>query len=292
MPLKYPLVLGSICAGTVDKIGSHVTKVAINDRVCAGLNNYANGSDPARASHQRYALADEAVVVAVGSTLSFPDAVAANSQTPAATLFKFLGMQYPEEDVKDRGQSLLIWGGSSAMGLLCIRYAKLAGYKVVTTASEHGHALLKEAGADVIFDRNQSSLSAQLEKELPIDFWLNTIAVPETVQQVFTLAEQQRRSTGKDIKIITLCPTGGAAFPKPPEGVTVQFMMFRGKLEENRAHVQWLLEKDGFLERGLRSGTIRGVPAEVVGGLDAVPKALKMMSEGVSAKKLIIDPWM
>lgn len=296
LPLTYPAILGSTCAGVVDKVGPNVTKVAVGDRVSAGLNNYANRGDPARASHQRYAIADAAEVVAIGSDLEFGDAVAANSQTPAASLFKFCGMDYPEEGweagmVRSRGQTVLIWGGSSAMGLLSVRYAKLAGYSVVTAASKHNLEMVKQAGADMVLDRSDEQLLEKLRSELPIDFWLDTIALPETVEILYGLAETQRQSYGKDVKIVALLPTGGDRYPKPPEGVTTQFMMFRGRLEENKAHVDWLMGKSGFLERGLKIGKIRGVPAEVVGGLDAVPKALEKINAGVSGKKLIIDPW-
>lgn len=294
LPLKWPAILGSTCAGVVDKLGPGVTKVAVGDRVTANLANYANGGDPARASHQRYTVASTTEVVEIGPDLPFPDAVAANSQTPAATLFKFLGMQYPGQGVEaDKArQSLLIWGGSSAMGVLSIRYAKLAGYRVVTTASKHNHALVKDAGADVVIDRNAADVVEQLKAQQPFAFWLDTIALPETIEVLFRLAGEQRAATGKDIKIVTLLPATMQGYREPPEGVTTQMMLFRGRLEENKSHMEWLLGKGGFMEQGLRTGTIKGVPAEVVGGLEAVQKATERIMGGVSAKKLIIDPWL
>ena len=98
LPLKYPAILGSTCAGVVDTVGEGVTKVKVGDRVASNLANYASGGDSTRASHQRYAIAEEWEVVDMGPTLSFPKAVARNSVTPAASLFKFLGMRYPTVD--------------------------------------------------------------------------------------------------------------------------------------------------------------------------------------------------
>lgn len=294
MKLKHPAILGSTCAGMVDKLGPGVSKVALGDRVAAGLANYANGGDPARASLQRYTVASVNEVVDIGPDLPFADAVAANSQTPAAALFRFLHMQYPGEGVAEEkaGQNLLIWGGSGAMGVLSVRYAKLAGYRVVTLESKHNHALLEDAGADVVLDRNASDLVEQLRAQMPFAFWFDTIALPETVEVLFGLAQEQRQSTGKDINIVTLLPATMQGYPKPPEGVTTQMMFFRGRAEENKPHMEWLMSKGGFLEQGLKNGTIKGVPAEVFGGLEAVQKAAETVLAGVSGKKVIIDPWL
>jgi len=130
---QYPGILGSQCAGIVDALGSGVTKFRLGDRVAAGLNNYANGGDPARASLQRYAIAEEYEVVNIGPKLPFTDAVALNTQTPGGALFKVLGLErppVPPAKSESKGQKLLIWGGSGAMGALSICYAKLAGYEV------------------------------------------------------------------------------------------------------------------------------------------------------------------
>jgi NADPH:quinone reductase-like Zn-dependent oxidoreductase len=291
LPLNYPVVLGTSCAGIVDKLGEGVTKVQVGDRVCAGLDNYARRGDPARASIQRFTLAFEKEVIEIGPDIPFADAVAANSQQPANGMYKVLGMDYPEENTQPKNESVLIWGGSGAMGYLSIKYAKMAGYQVLTTASKHNFDLLKDAGADEVFDRNDPEILEKLKAYLPIKFWFDTVSLPESIGLMYQLAEAQRTTSEDDIKILTLLPTGSDAYPKAPEGVSAQFLLFRNKLEENRAHVEWLMGKGGFLERGLKSGAIRGVPSEVVGGLDSVQAACEKVLAGVSAKKVVIDPW-
>lgn len=292
---KYPGILGSTCSGIVDAVGPGVTKVKPGDRVAAGLNNYANGGDPPRASHQRFAIAEQFEVVNIGPTLPFAEAVARNTQTPAAALFKFLGMDYPEADPpatpKPKNERILIWGGSSAMGALSIGYAKRAGYEVVTTASKHNFDLLKDLGADHVFDRSDPDVVTQLSALLPIRFWFDTVSVPDSVQKMVDLATLQRKTDGKEIQLVMLLPPSMPGLPEIPEGIKAQMMLFRGKAEENQAHVEWFLGKGGYLERGLQGDWIKGVPAEVIGGLDAVEKGVKDIVAGVSAKKLIIDPW-
>jgi hypothetical protein len=293
---KYPAILGSTCAGVVDAIGEGVTKVQVGDRVAAGLNNYANGGDPARASLQRFAIAEDFEVVPIGPTLSFPDAVARNTQTPAAALFRGLGMDYPTVDPpaqpQPKGKKILIWGGSSAMGSLSIGYGKRAGYEVIATASKHNFDLVKGLGADYVFDRSDPTVVDQVAQLLPIDFWFDTISLPDSLEKVIALAERQRKESGQTIRVLTLLPTSSMpGMPEIPEGIETQMFLFRGKAAENQAHVEWFLGKGGYLERGLKEGWIVGVPPEVIGGLDAVQQGVKDITAGVSGRKLVIDPW-
>jgi NADPH:quinone reductase-like Zn-dependent oxidoreductase len=49
-------------------------------------------------------------------------------------------------------REILIYGGSTATGLLGIQFAKLSGYRVATTASPSNFDYLKSLGADGVFD--------------------------------------------------------------------------------------------------------------------------------------------
>lgn len=59
---------------------------------------------------------------------------------------------------------LLIYGGSTATGTLAIQYAKLSGYSVVTTSSEHNFEYLKSLGADATFDYKSPTCSQDIKK--------------------------------------------------------------------------------------------------------------------------------
>jgi NADPH:quinone reductase-like Zn-dependent oxidoreductase len=49
-------------------------------------------------------------------------------------------------------RTILIWGGASALGQYAIQFAKLGGFRVVTTASSKNFDLVKGLGADSVFD--------------------------------------------------------------------------------------------------------------------------------------------
>src|SRR4051812_38630358 len=49
-------------------------------------------------------------------------------------------------------QTLLIYGGSTASGILGIQFAVLSGYRVITTSSPHNYDYMKSLGVSETFD--------------------------------------------------------------------------------------------------------------------------------------------
>lgn len=45
------------------------------------------------------------------------------------------------------------------------------------------------------------------------------------------------------------------------------------------------------MEQGIKSGVIKGVAPEVLGGLNKVEAGLKAVHDGVSGKKIVIKSW-
>ena len=45
------------------------------------------------------------------------------------------------------------------------------------------------------------------------------------------------------------------------------------------------------MEQGIKTGIIKGVPARLLGGLDKVADGIDELHSGVSAQKIVIDPW-
>lgn len=79
-------------------------------------------------------------------------------------LWQKLQLPTPSQPAKEKF-SLFVYGGSSAMGMIAIQLAKLAGLYVVTTASKSNHELLKtEYGADAVFDYNDPECAALIRQ--------------------------------------------------------------------------------------------------------------------------------
>lgn len=83
-------------------------------------------------------------------------------------LFQTLGLDFPSEDATvgadgSKG-TILIYAGSTATGTLGIQFAKLAGYKVITTCSPRNFDLVKSLGADAVYDYNDPAAAAQIRE--------------------------------------------------------------------------------------------------------------------------------
>lgn len=189
------------------------------------------------------------------------------------------------------GKKILIWGGSSATGSLAISHAKNAGNTVITTATPHNFTLLKSLGADHIFDRNTlDSTISSINNLGKINYWLDCVSLPPSLNAIFKIMEG-RFEEGKNIDLLLLLPpsmTGSTTFP---DGVNAKTLLFRNKAEENRELVEWMVGSDGYLERGIKEGWIKGVPSECIGGLDSVGDGIERVFGGVSGRKLVVEPW-
>lgn len=47
---------------------------------------------------------------------------------------------------------MLVYGGSSSVSQAVIQFAKLAGFRIVATASKRNHELVKGLGAEYVFE--------------------------------------------------------------------------------------------------------------------------------------------
>jgi NADPH:quinone reductase-like Zn-dependent oxidoreductase len=71
----------------------------------------------------------------------------------------------PFEDTKSLEQpTLLVWGGATATGYYVIQYTKLAGIKVITTASPKHFDRLRTLGADLCFDYNDPEVVTKIRE--------------------------------------------------------------------------------------------------------------------------------
>jgi len=142
-------VAGSEWAGEVVEAGAEVTHVKAGDRVmCTGRGGYAE-----------YAVSDW------GRTVPIPDSNM--SFETAATLP--VGLQTMHDAVvtngqMKKGQSVLIQGASSGVGLMGLQIAKYMGAGLVIGTSTHAgrRARLKEFGADMAVDSSASGWADQV----------------------------------------------------------------------------------------------------------------------------------
>lgn len=76
-----------------------------------------------------------------------------------------------------------------------------------------------------------------------------------------------------------------------PEGITLQTHRFATRAPENAEWHKYFLARGGFLEQAIKKDLLKTVPADVLGGLEKVNDAFDLLMKGVSAKKIVVDPW-
>jgi NADPH:quinone reductase-like Zn-dependent oxidoreductase len=134
------------------------------DRVCGPVHgcNSAHGEDGAFAE---YIVVKTDLQMHVPEHMSFEDAatLGCGVLTIGQGLYQSLELPLPplEGRVEEVGKWILIYGGSSATGTLAIQFAKLSGYKVVTTCSRRNFDLVRGLGADVVLDYVSLPLESQ-----------------------------------------------------------------------------------------------------------------------------------
>ncbi|OUS69741.1 oxidoreductase [Pseudoalteromonas sp. A601] len=85
------------------------------------------------------------------------------------------------------GDSILIEAGGGAVGQFAIQFAKQRGATVFTTASKRNHKLVKQLGADMVFDYNDNKLVDKIRRELGpqgFDAVLDSIGGDTTIRNV------------------------------------------------------------------------------------------------------------
>jgi len=151
-----PRVLGWDAAGTVAAVGPEVTLFKSGDEV------YYAGDVTRPGSNSELHLVDERIVALKPRTMDFAQAAAIPLTAITAWEAYFDRMKIDPAG-SHRGATLLIIGGAGGVGSIGIQIAKIAGLRVIATASRpETVAWAKELGADHIVDHSKP-LRPQIE---------------------------------------------------------------------------------------------------------------------------------
>ena len=171
-PLAVPLphISGTDAAGEVIAVGEDVKTIKVGDRVvshgnmsCRVCSRCTSGREydckkriiwgfqtgPLWGGYCEIAHLPEINVLKIPDSISYEDAAAASM-----TLLTSWHMLVGRAKIKP-GQTVLIMGGSSGVGIFGIQIAKLYGCKVIATASPEKLEQLKELGADYAVDHRK-----------------------------------------------------------------------------------------------------------------------------------------
>lgn len=156
--VEFPLVLGTDGAGVIVEKGERVRRLAIGDRVWA----YAFGSEKG-GFYAEYVAVDVDKVAPVPSHLTILEAGAG-----AVTGLTALQGIADHLDVR-RGERVLIFGASGAVGTLAVQFAaRYRRARVIAIASgSKARALLEKLGAEAVVDGRARGARDQIEAAAP-----------------------------------------------------------------------------------------------------------------------------
>ena len=135
-----PMIIGYDISGVVEKIGTKITKFKKDDAVYAYLPIARGGG------YAEFAIAKESEMAIKPKAITFEGAAAV--PLAATTAWQAL----VDTAKIDKGQTVLIHGGSGGVGHFAIQIAKARGAKVIATASTANQDLLKQFGVDQAID--------------------------------------------------------------------------------------------------------------------------------------------
>ncbi len=244
-------VLGVTLAGTVTAIGEGVTEFAVGDRV-AGFTGMRMGA------HAEYAIAP------VSSLARIPDSV---SDTDAAAIT--FGGATAQWFLRDRaklraGETVLVVGATGAVGSVAVQLAALTGAEVTAVGSARNADLARRLGAAHHIDYAATRVSSIRER---FDLVIDTTGTVD-------------RATGLRL----LGPGGRLALVAASLGdmIRARGPVLVGTSSERGEDVATLL--------GLVAAGRLDPLATVVGGLDALPEAYRLIDGGHKVGALVIEP--
>src|SRR5947209_4763742 len=146
-PLPY--TPGKDAAGVIEAVGDGVSKWKQGDRVYTA--NSISGT------YAEYTLVDENDLGRLPENTSFEQG--AGIWTPYATSYRALFQKAKAV----AGETVLIHGASGGVGIAAVQLAKSRGLRVIGTASsETGKQLVKEQGAELVFDHSRENYLVEI----------------------------------------------------------------------------------------------------------------------------------
>jgi len=151
VPAGAPDIMGLEVSGEIVKVGSHCTRFAVGDTVCALLIG---------GGYAEYAVAPE------GQCMNIPDGVSLIDAAGLPEIFCTVWSNMMDRCALKTGETVLVQGGTSGIGYATVKMAKAFGARVFATArNAEKCAAIRRFGADYAINY-QSEDFAEIAREM------------------------------------------------------------------------------------------------------------------------------
>jgi len=278
MEIPSPFVIGCDLAGTVESVGSSVTRFKPGDRVW-GSNQGLLGR---QGTFSELVSVDEGWLYATPNDVSDEDAAA----LALVGITAHLGL-VREAGLK-AGETLFVNGGSGGVGSTVIQVARAIGARVIATAgTDEKCQLCRDLGAEVAINYKTANVAEEVLKATPsgVAVYWETTREPDFEKIIGMLAERGRIviMAGREAK---------PAFPVGPfyvkECSVHGFVMFKATQEEQQACATDLNE---WLSSGAIKPRIdRVMPLSEAAEAHRVQEENTLNKAGSLAGKIVLKP--
>lgn len=269
-----PRVLGWDAAGTVEAAGKDATLFKPGDAV------YYAGDVTRPGCNSEFHLVDERIVGRKPKRLDFAQAAAIplTAITAWEAFFDRMKVQ--------RDRSILIIGGAGGVGSIGIQLAKIAGLRVIATASRpESVAWVRDLGADEVVDHTKG-LASQVKQ--PVDY----IACFNDLDQHWAAIGELIAPQGAIVAIV------GNRNPLPMDAVRAKSATLCWELMFTRPRFQTadMIEQHRLLNQvadWLEAGKLRGTLRETLSPINAanLRAAHAKLESGTMIGKLVLKGW-
>jgi NADPH2:quinone reductase len=184
IPHEFPIILGWDASGTIADVGKNVSGFHKGDEIFA----YCRKPIVKWGTYAEFVSFDAANIALKPKNISFAQAAAIPlaGLTAWQALFDFAHLK--------AGESILIHAGAGGVGGLAIEFARQAGAKIYTTASQENHGYVKKLGAHVPIDYRRDNFVAKIRSLEPqgIDIVLDCVG-KQTLQDSFQVLKPNGR---------------------------------------------------------------------------------------------------
>ncbi|KAF2108887.1 chaperonin 10-like protein [Lophiotrema nucula] len=293
-PLTYPVILGQDVAGEVVEIGPDVSRFKVGERVF-GL---AAGSydEPEQKAFQEFVVLREDLAARVPEGMSWERAVVLPLGVCTATaglfLEQHLGLKLPvievgtgrrERERERERETVLVWGGAGSVGGNAVQLATKAGYEVLSTCSPGNFEIVRGLGAREVFDYLSPTVVQDIVSALQRKRIAGILDAVGGAEAWKFCVEILKGVEGRKY-IATVLPTSSFA-PSHDDGIEIEQVQALSIKDTDVGKHVW-----EFLGKALEEGKYETAPEPLVAGrgLESLGKAVDVMWEGVSARKVVV----
>ncbi|KAL1672235.1 chaperonin 10-like protein [Schizophyllum commune] len=297
-------ILGCDAAGDVVKVGAAVKHLKVGDRA-AGFN-FGGSWQTDNGAYAEYVRFKAHVSFKLPDDMTYEEAASFPIPHLTAAQAFYMRLNIPKPLTTPANESILIWGGSTAVGHHAVQLAKLSGLKVFVTASPAAWDELKALGADHTFDYKDSEVVAKITAAAGPDgiiYGFDTVAEKGSTDAVVDALSKTRGGT-----VITTLPISDETKARRAD-VKVDFTLvytelgyeltfahvatFPADKEDERRTLEYVSTDMPKLLEGWKAG--QGAPKfktqrlrKLPGGLENIQEGLKIMADGAYGREKLV----